>query len=126
MRVLALVLASLAVCAGAATPDAVALQAKYASLSQALRQSPFGRPLLLYSVQEPQRLQGDIYAVVAYPFALVQAGLNSPQHWCEMMLLHFNTKYCYPVLESRGTVLRVNLGKKTAQELVDTSRIDFS
>jgi hypothetical protein len=126
LRCLAFIFASFAAVASAAPRDGVALRAKHASLSLALQQSPFQRPLLLYSVQAPERLQGEAYALVAYPFALVQAGLNSPQHWCEMMLLHFNTKYCYPVLDSRGAVLRVNLGKKTAQDLRDTSRVEFS
>ena len=54
--------------------------------------SPFGKPLLLGSTETPTRLAGDVYAVVDYPFRAVNAGLNNPQHWCDVMLLHVNTK----------------------------------
>jgi hypothetical protein len=107
-------------------PDpAAALRAKYASLAEPLRQNQFKRPLVLDSIQTPNSLKGDIYAIVDYPFGAVNAGLNDPDHWCDVMLLHFNTKYCHAMVAPSGTTLRVNVGKKTPEELADAPRVEF-
>ncbi len=114
-------------CAVMAAPDAAAtLGEKYASLGEQLQQSPFGKPLLLASTDTPTRLTGDIYAVVDYPFGVVNAGLNSPEHWCDVMLLHVNTKYCRATVAPSITTLTVYIGKKTPQELPAASRVDFN
>ncbi len=110
-----------------ASPDPVAaLRARYASLGTQLQHNPFERPLVLFSVETPERLQGDIYAVVGYPFGDFAAGLKSPDHWCDMLLLHINTKYCHPVSNGSTDTLRVNIGKKTPEELAATTRVDFN
>src|SRR5512138_625591 len=67
-----------------------ALHAKYASLRAGLEQSPFDRPLRLDSTEAPDRLDGDVHAVVAYPFSRVRAGLDGGQRWCDILLLHLN------------------------------------
>jgi hypothetical protein len=114
-------------CAAIAAPDAaVTLREKHASLGEQLRQSPLGRPLLLDSTETPTRLAGDIYAVVGYPFDVVNTGLNNPEHWCDVMLLHVYTKYCRAMVEPTSTTLTVYIGKKTAQELAAATRLEFS
>ena len=110
-----------------AAPDPAAiLRAKYASLEQPLRQNQFKRPLVLDSTETPTRLRGDIYAIVDYPFGAVNTGLNNPQHWCDVMLLHINTKYCQAVTVPSGTTLKVNIGKKTPEELAHATRTEFN
>lgn len=110
-----------------AAPDpAVTLCAKYTSLKDQLRQNQFQRPLVLDSSETPKRLKGDIYAIVDYPFAVVSTGLNNPNHWCDVMLLHINTKYCHALAGPSGTTLSVNIGKKTPEELVDSARVNFN
>jgi len=110
-----------------AQADPVAtLRAKYASLAEKLRQNQFKRPLLVYSAETQNRLQGDIYAIVDYPFGVVSAGLNNPDHWCDVMLLHINTKYCHALAGASGTTLTVNIGKKTPEELADAARVAFT
>lgn len=107
-------------------PDpATALRAKYATLDEQLRQNQFKRPLVLDSTETPSRLKGDVYAIIDYPFAVVNAGLNNPDHWCDVMLLHINTKYCRAVKAASGTTLSVNIGKKTPEQLADAARIEF-
>jgi hypothetical protein len=101
------------------------LRAKYASLGEQLRQNQFKRPLVLDSAETPNRLKGDIYAIVDYPFGAASAGLNNPDHWCDVMLLHINTKYCHAVVGPSGTTLRVNIGKKTPEKLADAPRVEF-
>lgn len=125
-RVLLLACAAAAASAAAAQPEPAALlRAKYAALEEPLRQNQFKRPLVLDSAQTPGSLKGDIYAVVDYPFAAVDAGLNDPEHWCDVMLLHINTKYCHAMAGPSGTTLRVNVGKKTPEELADAARLEF-
>jgi hypothetical protein len=87
-------------CSAMAAPDAaLTLRERYASLGEQLRLSPFGKPLLLGSTETPTRLAGDVYAAVDYPLGVVNTGLNNPQHWCDVMLLHVNTKYCRAAVE---------------------------
>lgn len=98
---------------------------KYEALGAQLRQNQFKRPLVLDSVESMSRLKGDIFSIVEYPFAAVSAGLNNPDHWCDVMILHINTKYCHAVTSPAGTILRVNVGKKTPEPLADAQRIEF-
>ena len=123
---LLLICATGVACAALAQTDpAKALRAKYASLEEQLRQNQFKRPLVLDSLEAPNRLQGDIYALVGFPFEAVNDGLNNPYHWCDVMMLHINTKYCHALVESPGAILNLNIGKKTYEELVDTARVKF-
>jgi hypothetical protein len=102
------------------------LRAKYVSLEQPLRQNQFNRPLVLDSIETPTRLKGDIYAIVDYPFGAVKTGLNDPDHWCDVMLLHINTKFCQAAMGPTGTMLKVNIGKKTPEELANSTRTEFN
>ena len=106
-------------------PAVAALHAKYASLTDQLHQNQFERPLVLDSAETPEGFKGDIYALVDYPFEAVNVGLNNPDHWCDLLLLHINTKYCHAVVEPSGTTLRVNLGRKTPTELANSTRIEL-
>jgi hypothetical protein len=42
------------------------------------------------------------------------------------MILHINTKYCHAMVKPTGTALRVHVGKKTPEELADTTRLEFN
>jgi hypothetical protein len=108
------------------TPAALALLEQYTAMDVPLRQSASGRPLVLYSSEASSGPKGDVYAVVAYPIKAVNAALKSPEHWCEVMILHINTKYCRAVVGPQATTLRVFIGKKTPQELADAAQVDFS
>lgn len=111
--------------AGTDAELAIALQGQYTRLQPQLQNNAFGRPLVLESTESAKRLTGDIYAVVAHPFATVSTGMKSPEHWCEVMILHINTKYCRAVAGPQGTTLRVNIGKKTPQAIAAATRVDF-
>jgi hypothetical protein len=106
--------------------SAAALRAKSASLQEQLQHNQFNRPLVLESSEASNQLKGNIYAVIDYPFSTVRAELNNPDHWCDVMLLHLNTKYCHAVSTPRGTALNINIGKKTPEALTDSSRIKLN
>ena len=123
---LAFCAAGLAMPAAAQADAAAALRAKHAELAGQLRQNQFKRPLVLESVEERNGLKGDIYGVVDYPFDAVSAALTNPGHWCDVMILHINTKYCHAVAGPAGMTLKVNIGKKTPEELADAPRVNFN
>lgn len=112
----------------AAEPDmsATQLRAKFTELDNQLRNNQFQRPLYLNSTESSKDLKGEIYAVVAYPFAAVNLALNNPEHWCDVLILHLNVKYCHASSNQAGTVLSVNLGRKFNQPLADAYRAEFN
>lgn len=104
---------------------AASLRTKYAALTERLKTNQFNRPVVLESVETPDLVSGEIYAVIDHPFASVTTGLNGPDHWCDVMSLPMNTKYCRPATTAAGTLLKVNIGKKTAESLKTAPRIEF-
>lgn len=105
---------------------ASALHARHASLRDQLATNPFKRPLVLESTQNANDVKGDIYAVVPHPFERVSVALAGPQGWCEILILHLNTKYCSTSREHQGTTLVMNVGKKFDQPLADSFRLTFA
>ena len=115
--------------ADVATPDtdsAASLRAKYLALTTQLGSNQFKRPLYLQSVESPSDLRGEIYALVDYPFATVNQAFNDPAHWCDMLILHINTKYCQASTKPTGTLLAVSIGKKDYQPLGQAYRVEFA
>ncbi|HSH54989.1 MAG TPA: hypothetical protein VK967_08185, partial [Methylotenera sp.] len=104
----------------------VQLHAKYTELSKQLNNNQFKRALHLNSMESSHDLKGEIYAVVNYPFATVNKALNDPSHWCDVLILHVNVKYCHATNDQAGTVLTVNIGKKYDQPLADAHRVEFN
>lgn len=119
-------LLSIALAANAASSlpdDEQILRTKYASLAQRLEHNQFHKPLVLDSIEGQDELKGDIYAVMDFPYSQLKASLTDPAQWCEVMILHLNTKYCRSNLERQQPVLQVNIGSKTPQALADSERI---
>ncbi|HZZ12964.1 MAG TPA: hypothetical protein VFE79_19950 [Paraburkholderia sp.] len=113
-----------------AADNAASLLDKYKSLTPQLGHNQFQRPLYLESQELPAALKGDIYGVVNYPFATVNGALNDPTqgpaNWCDVLILHLNTKYCHASTGASGTVLAVNIGKKTEESLSSSYRVQFN
>ncbi|WP_409077046.1 hypothetical protein [Paraburkholderia sp. FT54] len=113
-----------------AADNAASLRDKYQSLTQQLAHNQFQRPLYLESQELPSALKGDIYGVINYPFATVNGTLNDPTqgpvNWCDVLILHLNTKYCHASTSASGTVLAVNIGKKTEESLSSSYRVQFN
>ena len=103
-----------------------ALQAKYASLKAALDNNPFKRQLVLESREGDDRLAGDIYAVVEHPFADVAQRLQTPAAWCEVLMLHLNTKNCSVRGSGDQRAVSVALGRKFDQPLADAQEVAFA
>lgn len=106
--------------------SAVSLNAKYTELDTLLRNNQFHRELYLNSTQSSGNLKGEIYAVVDYPLSTVNVALNNPAHWCDVLILHVNIKYCHVSSNKAGPVLTMNLGRNYTQPLADTYRVEFN
>jgi hypothetical protein len=120
---LALLFALAPLAAGA--QDAATLRARHAALQEKFAKNQFGRPLVLESTQTSGDLKGDVYAVVDHPFAMVQQALQSPDHWCDILILHLNVKRCRA---GAGTpkMLSLDVGRKFDQPIEDAYKLEFS
>ena len=105
----------------AGSGSAVALKQRYEALRPQLANSVFKRPLVIESQESSNDVKGEIYAQIKQPFATVNAALGTSQAWCDVLILHLNTKYCRikggQDSAAGGTTLLMNVGKKFDQPL---------
>lgn len=119
-------LASSAPLALTTTDAATALRSQHENLRALLAHNAFQQPLVLASTETAQGLQGDVYAEMAYSLDTLSTALRQPEQWCEVMILHINTKYCRAQSTPTGASLNVNIGSKTPQALAQAARLTFS
>jgi hypothetical protein len=104
---------------------AAALHAKYGALRDRLGNNQFQKPLHLDSSETSSSVTGDMHALINSPYATLGAALNNAGNWCDIMMLHINTKYCRASTASQRDVLHVSVGKKHDQPLDDAYRVAF-
>ena len=121
-----LVVAGTGVASGVEVLGPSALRTRYAALGPQLASNQFGGPLYLDSDETSRQSEGDLYAVIDYPFATVSTALDSPSHWCDVMILHLNTKYCRAKAVGGATDLDLRIGKKLDQPVADSTQLLFS
>jgi hypothetical protein len=102
------------------------LREMHAGLGPVLANSPFKGPLHLDSKESPRTLQGDVYAVVNYPFASVSTALSDARNWCDVLILHLNVKHCRRDNENAATQLALRIGRKHDQPLASATLVAFS
>lgn len=108
------------------TPPEDRLHSKFAEIKNNLRNNSFQRPVALDSVELPNQLKGDVYALVDHPFYKVNAALQLPSNWCGILILHLNTKYCKVTADNKNQTLNVYFGKKTEQSLENAYGVDMN
>ena len=106
--------------------SAFALATRFSALKGELGNNQFQRPLHLNSSEGKDVLAGEIHAIVNHPFAATSAALTLPAQWCDVLILHLNTKFCKPSPEGNSTQLQVSIGKKFDQPLDKAYRVDFA
>lgn len=111
---------------------AARLRQHFDGLHSAFAASPFKRPLLIESQQSYNEIRGDIYAHIKHPFPALRSVLGNPANWCDILILHLNTKFCQLQPPLAGSIagpssanLILNIGKKYGQPLADSYRLDF-
>lgn len=113
--------------AHAAAPAGPAtLRARHASLGPQLAGSAFGGPLVLQSQESARRIEGDVYAVVDHPFQVVSAALSDPGQWCEILILHLNTKHCRQAGDPAAPRVELRVGKKQPQDIRSAALLAFA
>ena len=124
--------AAILLCAAAALANvperggaAAALHAKHEELRDKLAHNPFGRPVHVTSSQASNELQGDVYAVVDYPFTRVDEGLRDAASWCHVLILPFNTKHCSAGGQNGESHLTMRIGRKASQAPENAYPIEF-
>lgn len=122
--VLLALLLGLAPLAGHADPGE--LRARYGELREQLRANAHGHALHIDSAEQPDRLTGEVYAVLDHPFAKVAGALREPSRWCDVLILPFNTKYCHAVRTDQGPALQVRIGRKYDQPVDKAYKLLFS
>ncbi len=115
--------AAVSLTAPAAAQDAAGLRSRHAGLQDKIAGNQFGRPLVLESAQTSGDLKGDVYAVVEHPFSAVQQGLQSAEHWCDILILHLNVKRCR--VAAGGKALSLAVGRKFDQPIEDAYQLDL-
>lgn len=105
--------------------DATSLKNRHTDLQEQLTKNSFKRPIYIESNQTADTLQGDIYAVIAQPFAITSAALQDKNNWCDILILHINVKYCMASTKPSGDFLNINIGRKFDQPLADAYPFEF-
>lgn len=67
---------------------------RYQSLQAQLAAKPLGVPAWVESGEEGDSVRGDVYTLLEQPFNSLLSQLTLPAAWCQVVLLHLNTKAC--------------------------------
>jgi hypothetical protein len=102
------------------------LRSRHAALRPQLEKNAYGGPIYIESTEASRSSQGDVYAVLKAPFPTVSAALGDPDHWCEVMILHLNTKLCRKQAAGDAVQLDLRIGKKYDQPLADAPKVSFA
>lgn len=119
--------------AAAADDSAAALRARLAALAAqaqakaptSAQVNPFGLPIYLVSTETADRIDGDVYARIDHPFDELRHALAASEHWCEILILHPNVKYCRAAPSLAGDAIFVGIGRKNWQDLADAYFVRF-
>jgi hypothetical protein len=103
-----------------------ALRARHTSLAPQLASNAFGGPLVLQSDEAARRIEGNVYAVLEHPFGTVAQALSEPDRWCDILILHLNTKHCRRAGQDGSQKLEVRVGKKDPQPVQAASLLAFT
>lgn len=108
-----------------AASQASALLTRYAELVTRLDQNQYRRPLYLESVENRSSVNGDAFGILNAPLESITTIFQSSQRWCDVMILHLNTKLCRATGATSPASITLNVGKKTFQSLDSTYELEF-
>jgi hypothetical protein len=101
---------ALAASAAAAPERSAALLAEHASLQTALRDSPFGEPVLLRQTDAGAQHSGEVMALLPRPLAAVAAALRTADSLCGLLILQLNVRDCQAVAGAPAQQLQLSAG----------------
>jgi hypothetical protein len=89
-----------------------------------LRAHPPG-PLEMASSDDGRRVMGEIHGLLPYRFEAAAAALKDPSSWCEILLLHLDTKECRVVRGPASTDLQAGVVTHYDQPASSAYRVQF-
>lgn len=116
----------LAIAASAPAGDGRTLGARHGVLRGQLARNPFRRPLVVESTRTADGMTGEVWAVIAQPWKIVEPTLGGIAPWCDLLILHPNVKHCASGGQPPNERLRLSLGRKVDQAVDDTFAVDFA
>ena len=81
--------------------------------------------LQIESSEGKDGIAGEIHATVRQPFGLAAAALREPAHWCEILMLHLDTKECHVLTVGGNTIVNVGVVSKYDQPASSAYRVSF-
>jgi hypothetical protein len=112
--------------AAAEALGAAPLRAEYASLGPELASSPLRAPMVIKSHDASRRIDGEMFAVMDYPFATVSTALADPAQWCDILILHLNNKQCRITKAGADTMVEMKVGNTYKQPVEQASDLKFN
>lgn len=123
--VILLAAAGSALAADPSLPGEALLRAAYQRHLAGLASNSFGLPLVLESVAQDDRVQVDVYGILAYPFRTVVSELTAPANWCDIVLLPPNIKACTCRQLPGAALLTFYVGRKGYQAPEDAHQVIY-
>jgi hypothetical protein len=105
---------------------AAQLRERHTALQAQLGRNEFQRPLVLRSGETADTVSGDVHAVIDAPFEIASAALASPADWCDILLLHVNTKSCRASAGPEGAALKMRIGTKYDEPFAKGSELKLA
>jgi len=81
--------------------------------------------LRIESRDDGERVRADIRGVMPFAFDEASVALKDPDHWCEILLLHLDTKECRVTRTASGTVLQAGVVTHYDQPASTAFRVAF-
>jgi len=95
------------------------------ALAPRMARSETGLPLLITSEELSGRLSGQVLATLDIPFDRLRAAMEKPETWCEILILHLNTKHCV-LLPGATPVLRMAIARKHDHSAGQSQHLDLT
>ncbi len=124
MKSVAALYIALTVLAGSAAAQSD-LHAVRRQMKDALRNTPFGIPLVIESVRDEGFAQGTAYGELDHPFSTF-ALFTDPQVWCDTAFLHLNVKACVHEKTDDTEIITLYSGRKFYQSPEKTQTLNYA
>lgn len=93
----------------------------------AIAAAPFDEPIHVTSEERRNAIDGDVYAIIQFPFETLNEELRSASAWCEIVFLHLNVKACVHTGSGQqgASSLRIYIGRKYYQPPEAAERVEL-
>ncbi len=101
--------------AGSCETRTGSLNDTYERMKTRLENTPFDVPIVVETHDDKSRSQCDVYGIVHHDFKELCDVLSQSKNWCDILLLHPNTKACTVAYTNQREILTLYCGRKYYQ-----------